>query len=84
MAHLHDGLKHWDEDKLDEADLSGGFGHFVPIHERSYWETLRFLSVTLDTKTDNESLYRTFASFLIGKKGAHLPTPIGKCIYSLP
>lgn len=47
LAHLHDSLKHWDEDELDESDLSGGFGDFVSVHEGSHGETLRLLPVTL-------------------------------------
>ena len=47
LAYLHDSLKHWDEDKLDESDLSGGFGDFVSVHEGSHGETLRLLPVAL-------------------------------------
>lgn len=46
-SHLHDSLEHWDEDKLDEPDLSGGFGDFISVHEGSHREALRLLPVTL-------------------------------------
>lgn len=46
-SYLHDGLKHGDEDELDEADLSGGLCDFVPVHEWGHWETLRLFPVAL-------------------------------------
>lgn len=46
-SYLHDGLKHGDEDKLYEADLSGGLCDFVPVHERGHWETLGLFPVAL-------------------------------------
>lgn len=47
VAHLHYGLKHGDEDELDESDLGGGFGDLFSVHEGGYRQTLCLLPVTL-------------------------------------
>lgn len=63
--YLHDSLKHWNKDKLDESNLSCGFGNFIPVHEGSDGETLRFLPVALENKFVKvlllSSVYSVFA-----------------------
>jgi hypothetical protein len=43
-------LKHWQQNELDETDLSSRLCDFVSVHERRYWKTLLFLSIRLHTK----------------------------------
>lgn len=47
VTHLGHRFKHRDQDKLDEPNLGGGLGHFVPVHERGHGEAFRLLAVTL-------------------------------------
>lgn len=49
-SHLHDGLKHGNEDELDEADLSRGFGDFLSVHERSHRKSFSLLPVALTSQ----------------------------------
>lgn len=46
---LHHRLEHGDEDELDEADLGGGLGDLLPVHERRHRKSLSLLTVALRT-----------------------------------
>lgn len=50
QTHLHHGLKHGDEDELDEADLSRRLGDLFSVHERSHRKPLGLLPVALSGK----------------------------------
>lgn len=47
ITHLGHCFKHWNQDKLDEANLGCCFGHFVSVHEWGHRKAFGLLAVAL-------------------------------------